>query len=91
MKQRFDLRLTIILLIGVLLLLCGHTHPYDYLTAADHCALCQILQCGFTNTVSVVLTLILISVIITLPATLTSFNSFFVTIHDSRASPVKIS
>jgi membrane-bound ClpP family serine protease len=90
MKKRFYLRLTVILLIGVLLLLSGHTHPHNYLISADHCILCQILQCGFTNVVSFILTLFLIGIVLILPETFTPSNFYFLTVNDSRASPVNL-
>ena len=90
MKKRLGFQLTVILLIGVLLLLCGHTHPHNYFEAAESCPLCQILQCGFTNVVAVALTLILISIILILPVALTPFDSYFLVINNSRASPVNL-
>ncbi|MGD9155943.1 MAG: hypothetical protein PVG90_10665 [Bacillota bacterium] len=64
MKRQIGLRLTILILIGAMLLLSGHTHPHHFFCCGedDHCPLCQILNTGFTVTTFFKLVLLLLTI-----------------------------
>lgn len=61
MKKSVILKISIILVIGLMLLLSCHTHPLlsPWDGGDDHCLLCQLLQVGFTCSLVFILKLLL--------------------------------
>jgi hypothetical protein len=92
MKKQIVFQLTILILIGAMLLLAGHTHPHHNFDCGenDHCPLCQILKIGFTFTPSFKLVLLLISIAFIAQSPLIAIKLSRPAANVGRAPPVKL-
>lgn len=90
MKKRTSLQIIVILLIGFMLILSCHTHPYrsPWDSDDDHCLLCHILHSGFTFNLAFKLILLIILIGIIIPSQANTVKTRPQTGYDNRAPPI---